>query len=535
MEFNHSFFLCAFLTIYKKITIQKIIKMETYKINHELSQYDQIEGIEFDGLMPKFINKIGMPIGDSKESKKLFEFNPNGSDSLEIVDIDAIQNSNSGSKPGKTEQDILDQLSGASGSSVNITVPEGETINNLQIPNTVTSSPKITGEIADGATIYYDAPKSSNYVTINNTSENPVSVNVGNSVGSVYLTGDYNDINLSGKSISASNSKYANVNGTISIDDSNDSITGVSLSVNFVGDECGVNYEGEKPLTINDGDTSIMGSPTIYAPNSTVSMGGKYTDVTATVSDNTLILKSGFHANSLNVIKGNVIYYGVDFADFVDELVSKDTNVSPLETEITSSNFNKLTSSAGVYKIAEDIDVTKGINFGILASGKYRYDLNGHTVKCGTKTGGSLFVRGTTPQIDIVGEGKLINNSESYCVWLSAENGVINIYGGEFEGTTHTLYSEKGTINVYGGTFKLSNAETADRDVNGNLKFLVNCLDANYTSGTAKINIYGGKFYEWNPSESYGEPGAPVSFVANGYHVVESTENEIKVYEVVKD
>ena len=65
--------------------------------------------------------------------------------------------------------------------------------------------------------------------------------------------------------------------------------------------------------------------------------------------------------------------------------------------------------------------------------------------------------------------------------------------------------------------------------------FLLNCYDANYTAGTAKINVYGGKFYEFNPAVTYGEPGGPVSYVAEGYHVVESVEDGKKVYEVVKD
>ena len=63
-------------------------------------------------------------------------------------------------------------------------------------------------------------------------------------------------------------------------------------------------------------------------------------------------------------------------------------------------------------------------------------------------------------------------------------------------------------------------------------KFLLNCYDANYTAGTAKINVYGGKFYEFNPAVTYGEPGGPVSYVAEGYGVVESVEDGKKVYEV---
>ena len=63
----------------------------------------------------------------------------------------------------------------------------------------------------------------------------------------------------------------------------------------------------------------------------------------------------------------------------------------------------------------------------------------------------------------------------------------------------------------------------------------MNCYDANYTAGTAKINVYGGKFYNFNPAESYSEPGGPVSFVAEGYHVVETEEDGVPVFEVVKD
>ena len=63
---------------------------------------------------------------------------------------------------------------------------------------------------------------------------------------------------------------------------------------------------------------------------------------------------------------------------------------------------------------------------------------------------------------------------------------------------------------------------------------MINCKDSALTSGTAKITINGGKFYGWNPGESYGEPDAPVSFLGNGCHVVETEEDGLTVYEVVK-
>ena len=72
-------------------------------------------------------------------------------------------------------------------------------------------------------------------------------------------------------------------------------------------------------------------------------------------------------------------------------------------------------------------------------------------------------------------------------------------------------------------------------DEKGHYKFLLNCQDANYNSGIAKINVYGGKFYNFNPAESYSEPGGPVSFVDAGYKVEESVEEGVPVFTVVKD
>ena len=148
-----------------------------------------------------------------------------------------------------------------------------------------------------------------------NTSNEPADVSVITSGGSVYLKGDYNDIYLEGKSLPVESSQYPNVHGTVSVADTDQP---VSLTLNFVGDDCGVDYLGDEKLTISDGVADVLGSPTIYAPSATVEMGGKYDVVTATVSENTLNLKNGFHANKLVILKGNVFVNGVDINDFVE-------------------------------------------------------------------------------------------------------------------------------------------------------------------------------------------------------------------------
>lgn len=66
--------------------------MENYKINHELDQYEYAEGIEFIGLMPKVMEKIGLTTGTSDKSTKFFGVDAKGSDSLEVIDIEEIMN-----------------------------------------------------------------------------------------------------------------------------------------------------------------------------------------------------------------------------------------------------------------------------------------------------------------------------------------------------------------------------------------------------------------------------------------------------------
>ena len=461
-----------------------------------------------------------------------------GSTEPEIVKPAEVPNTQ---EQEQAAQDMADALTDESGGTkaYSAVMPS---INNLTVPADAGRSATVSGAVQNGATFTNES--TGKYVTVTGTQDDPVDVSVVTSGGSVYLRGEYNDIYLEGKALPVSSSIYPNIHGTVSVADTNQPVT---LTTNFVGEDCGVNYLGEEKLTVNDGVADVLASPTIYAPNATVELGGKYDMVTATVSENTLILKNGFHANKLVVLKGNVFVNGTDIADFVDELVLPEGSVvTYAEFHVTQDSNAKLMGSSpvnGKIILDSDIELTKGRAYSVLASGKEVIDLNGHTWRCGDTRAtdsnlGSYYIRGSKPNVtimDSVGGGLFENNHADYLIFMNGADAVMNIVSGEYRGYTHTLYSLLGTINVYGGTFKLLDAETAERDANGNLKFLLNCYDANYTAGTAKINVYGGKFYEFNPAVTYGEPGGPVSYVAPGYKVVESVEDGKKVYEVVKE
>lgn len=405
-------------------------------------------------------------------------------------------------------------------------VVEDGTLNNLVIDQNVTVLGNITAELVDGANISSESAKA---YTINNTSEDPVNVTVGGN-NYVYMVGKYNDIYLNSKNISAASSKYAEIHGEVTVNPEVNEV--ISLSATFVGSDAGVNYAGDKKVSISNANGDGKTDFKVFAPNATVEIGGKYDRVSARVGEDTLILKQNFHARELKVEEGNVVYYGTDINDFVDKKISDKVSVQPYTVAVNADNFSKMTGTPGVYVLSEDVTKTSALTFGVFGSGKFIYDLNGHTLTCGNKNNGSLYVRGSA-QVDFVGNGKFVNNANSYGIWAAANDVVVNVRGGDFEAYTHVLYAYQGTINVYGGSFKLLGE--GDVDANGHYKFLLNCYDANYTNGTAKINVYGGKFYNFNPAETYGEPGGPVSFVAPGYHVVESQEDGVPVFEVVKD
>ena len=433
------------------------------------------------------------------------------------------------------------------GKAATVDIPEGETLGNITIPSTVSKGVTINGVIANGATIRND---STSYTTINNTGE-AVDVIIdakGDDVnGTVYPKGAYNNI-YTDSSLSGSSSTYATVNGDITIDENCNKATSVNVQLTEDNDHkiATASDFGGKELTVSN-TTNPNTEPTtpnieVVAPNASVKLNGTYNEVDVTCSPNTLKLGTNFHANKLVVKKGKLYLECVegDESKFFDELVTEaGVIVEYATTEITSTNLTGLTGSsvfAGKAIVMEDIELTnKCMATGILASGKEVLDLNGHTVTMGRAEQGCIYLRGTAQMnvIDSVGGGKLINNAQSYGIWTGAEGNIVNIYGGTFEAYTHVMYAYLGEINIYGGEFRML-GENTDVDAKGHYKFLLNCYDANYQAGTARIKVYGGKYYNFNPAEAYGEPGAPISYVADGYKTIMTIIDGVEVFEVVK-
>ena len=178
------------------------------------------------------------------------------------------------------------------------------------------------------------------------------------------------------------------------------------------------------------------------------------------------------------------------------------------------TSFNTLMSNNGTVKLTADIS-TGRYGPGILASNKVTLDLNNHNLTINVSdTTAAIQTRGTQDMI-IKGKG-ILNAGSGITVMANGKDSVITLSGSTTVYQTNRpgaelIYCYQGTINISGGTFK-----------NNGSAYLLNCYDANYRNGSAKIIVTGGKFYDFNPADNQAE-GEHTSFVAEGYKSTAST------------
>ena len=114
---------------------------------------------------------------------------------------------------------------------------------------------------------------------------------------------------------------------------------------------------------------------------------------------------------------------------------------------------------------------------------------------------------------------------------INVRNGAtLTINGGSYYGGGTAVQVQEGTLTITGGHF----AVEAFGEPYG-YNFLLNCLDANYKNGSAKIIVKGGTFVNFNPADCKAE-GENTNFVADGYGVVATPQANGDVwYTVVEE
>ena len=153
----------------------------------------------------------------------------------------------------------------------------------------------------------------------------------------------------------------------------------------------------------------------------------------------------------------------------------------------------------------------------------------------------------TTLNLDakIVSPDNMGNNNANFCALIvdadttinAGENGGIDtgrnggyalnvrkganltITGGSYYGGGTAVQVQEGTLTITGGHF----AVEPFSDARYGYEFMLNCIDAAYKNGTAKIIVKGGTFVNFNPANCKAE-GAGTNFVADGYKVVSAAQ-----------
>ena len=120
----------------------------------------------------------------------------------------------------------------------------------------------------------------------------------------------------------------------------------------------------------------------------------------------------------------------------------------------------------------------------------------------------------------ITGNGT-IDAKENDCYTINVKKGDLTIENGTFYGNVSVVQVQEGTLSVKGGTFDLH------QKWEGSSKYLFNCIDDAYASGSANVAISGGTFVGFDPSAS--PEGEGTSYLAPGYAPTDNSDGTYSV------
>lgn len=138
----------------------------------------------------------------------------------------------------------------------------------------------------------------------------------------------------------------------------------------------------------------------------------------------------------------------------------------------------------------------------------------------GKKVWSLISVRGG--YLTVKGGDVLAKDNDCYAADVR-DGGHLIIEDGKFLGNITSVYVLSGTLEIKGGEFdvtQLSNFKDK--------RYMLNCYDAAYKSGEAKIIVSGGKFHGFDPGNNLAE-GPETNFLAPGYASVEVEEGVFEV------
>lgn len=285
-------------------------------------------------------------------------------------------------------------------------------------------------------------------------------------------------------------------------------MTAKTETENIVNVEFGMNtvpyaFNPSETLSANDDTWAYAGMNYVLVPGDASTVNVTYsikTDVgTLSRTVSAVPVKKNHRTNLL----GNLLTQETAIEIVVDEKFNT--------PDLAPAPIYMAAATGGQFTLTENLTLTEPL----VIQSSLVIDLNGHTLTGGkpyssemTGTDISAITVENGATLTIEGNGT-IQGSE-YGVY--AKNGNVVIKGGSITAGTTAVQVNVGTADIEGGVF--SNTDATDT------RYVINCIDANWKNGTAKVNITGGTFHHFNPADNAAE-GAGTNFVADGYQTVD--------------
>ena len=215
---------------------------------------------------------------------------------------------------------------------------------------------------------------------------------------------------------------------------------------------------------------------------------------------------------------------------------------------MTENNLQILINNAienAVVKLTSDIVVAETI----VVSKNITVDLNGYTVKntediwnedakkwslISVRNGGILTLLDSSD----AGTGTLLAK-ENDCFAVDVRNGgMLIIESGNYIGNSSSVYVHSGTAYINGGYYEVQQIS----GINGYGE-TINCYDANFKNGTAKVIISGGSFCNFNPTDAAEPADCNQSYLSKNTKMVYdeatnsyvATKREFKIVATTSD
>lgn len=247
----------------------------------------------------------------------------------------------------------------------------------------------------------------------------------------------------------------------------------------------------------------------------------------------------------MNTSAGNEYQDGVFTADVTilakqtaegADYVAAATSESELKTALASGGNVTLAGDIGLLPPGDEVEDAGYAIPSMIITKDTVIDLNGQTLELTGITGELSYTpvllsvnAGST--LTIEGDGVLNAEADyttAYCTNVTGGTLVIN--GGEYYGAMSAVQVQTGKAIINGGFFDL--APTVKEAAPDMVSYLINCIDANYKNGTAVVEIAGGTFVNFDPSNNAAE-GAGTNFVADGYTVISEKQSNGDVWYTV--